>query len=98
MKKLAAILCLSALTTGAFAQGLVNFFNNANTLVSSGSGSSAAAISGAAGSYYFALLTSAGAAGPFTVTSPIIYATNQTAAGRFSGGAGISVTGWAAGA
>jgi len=97
MKKLAAILCLSALTTGAFAQGLVNFFNNGTTLASFGPAGNGVATSGAAGSYYFGLLTSAtGAAGSFTFAN--VYATNQAVAGRFFGGASVAVTGWAAGA
>ena len=95
MKKLAAILCVSALTTGAFAQGLINFFNNANTLVSSGPASGGTAISGAAGSYYFGLLTSPVGAGTFTFAG--VMGTNQTVAGRFFGGASVPVTGWAAG-
>jgi len=97
MKKLAAILCLSALTTGAFAQGLVNFFNNTTTLASFGPNGAGSATTGAAGSYYFGLLTSAtGAAGSFTFAN--VYATNQAVAGRFFGGANVQVTGWAAGA
>jgi len=96
MKKLAAILCLSALSTGAFAQGLINFFNNANTLVSSGTSvNNTAAISGAPGSFYFALLTSAVGANTFTFAN--VLGTNQASAGRFNGGANVQVAGWAAG-
>jgi len=52
MKKLAAILCLSALSTGAFAQGLINFFNSGTSLVSSGAtAQTATAISGAPGAF-----------------------------------------------
>jgi hypothetical protein len=95
MKKLAGILCLSALTAGAFAQGLVTFNNNPNTLVTSGSPGNTSSISGAAGSYYFGLLTSAsGAANTFTFAG--IYATNVTAPGRFIGGT-QTVNGWAPG-
>jgi len=98
MKKLAAMLCLSAMTTGAFAQGLVNFANNPNTLVSANIGTSTAAINGPAGSYYFALLTSPAVAGPFTFTG--LYGTNlvNSTGGRFSGGNGVAVPNWAAGA
>lgn len=95
MKKLAAILCLSALTTGAFAQGLVNFFNNANTLVSSGPAGSGTATSGAANGYYFALLTSPVGANTFTYAGAL--GTNQAAVGRFFGGASVAISGWAAG-
>jgi hypothetical protein len=96
MKKLAAILCLSALTTGAFAQGLVNFFNTASTLSSATVNGVSAATSGAAGSYYYGLLLSATPTGPFTFSGA--YATNLAVAGRFTGGANVAVTGWAAGA
>ena len=96
MKKLAAILCLSALSTGAFAQGLINFFNSATTLVSSGtSAQTATAISGAPGAYYFALLTSPTGANNFTFSG--VSGTNQAVAGRFLGGANIQVAGWAPG-
>ena len=96
MKKLAAILCLSALSTGAFAQGLINFFNSATTLVSSGQTTqTATAISGSPGAYYFALLTSPVGANNFTFAN--VYGTNQAVAGRFLGGANIQVSGWAPG-
>lgn len=99
MKKLAAILCLSALTTGAFAQGLVNFFNNTTTLVSSSESGSPQAINGTAGQWYFGLLTAAaGTTDPTKFTFAGAYATNQAVAGRFFGGAGVKVAGWAAGA
>jgi hypothetical protein len=98
MKKLAAMLCLSAMTTGAFAQGLVNFANNPNTLVSANIGGNLAAINGPSGSYYFALLTAPSSAGPFTFSG--LYGTNLVNAtgGRFSGGNGVAVTGWQPGA
>ena len=87
---------MSALATGAFAQGLVIFNNSATTLVTSGAPGNTASISGAAGSFYFGLLTSAsGAANTFTFAGN--YATNSgVAAGRFLGGTQI-VNGWAAG-
>lgn len=97
MKKLAATLCLSAMATGAFAQGVVIFNNSPTTLVSAGtSAQTATAISGPAGSYYFGLLTSAtGTPGSFTFAS--LYATNSSlAAGRFVGGT-VPVSGWAPG-
>jgi hypothetical protein len=95
MKKLAALLCLSALTTGAFAQGIVNMGNTASTLVTATIGTTTASISGAAGSYYFGLLISAPGAGAFTFTGN--YATNSgAAAGRFVLN-GVAVPGWGAG-
>ena len=99
MKKLAVMLCLSALTTGAFAQGLVNFFNTAGTLVSTGQpGNTAALAAGNPGNYYFGLLTApAGTTDPTKFTFSGAYGTNQTFAGRFTGGGGVAVTGWGAG-
>jgi hypothetical protein len=100
MKKLAAMLCLGAMTTGAFAQGLVSFANNPQTLVSANIAGNVAALTGPAGSYYFALLTAPGAAGPFTFAN--VYGTNlvNTSGGRFSGNTAgsVVVTGWAPGA
>jgi hypothetical protein len=99
MKKLAAVLCLSALTTGAFAQGLINFANSPATLVSANIGGNVAAINGTAGSYYFGLLTSAtGTAGSFSFAG--VYGTNinNASGGRFSGGNGVQVPNWAPGA
>jgi hypothetical protein len=92
MKKLAALLCLGALATGAFAQGTVTFNNNPATLVSVGpAGNGVATAAGAPGSYYFGLLTSAtGAPGSFTFAG--VYATNNAAAGRFTGGTATLAT------
>jgi hypothetical protein len=97
MKKLAAMLCLSAMTTGAFAQGLINFNNSPTTLLSANIGGNVATLSGASGTYLFGLLTSAAATGPFTFAS--VYGTNlvNTSGGRFTGGNGVAVTGWAPG-
>jgi len=96
MKKLAAIICLSALTTGAFAQGLVTFNNGPTSQISTGSaGNTAAIAAGNAGGYLFALLTSASASGPFAITTPGVYATNTAGAGRLAGGT-VGVPGWAA--
>jgi len=97
MKKLAGILCLSAMATGAFAQGTVTFNNSSTTLVSATVNNQTAAINGAAGSYYFGLLTSAsGAPGSFTFSG--VYATNFPTAngGRFIGGT-VGVPGWTPG-
>jgi hypothetical protein len=99
MKKLAAMLCLSAMATGAFAQGLVNFANNPNTLVSANIGGNVATLSGPVGSYYFGLLTSAtGGAGSWTFSG--LTGTNlvNSTGGRFTGGNGVAVPNWAAGA
>lgn len=94
MKKLAVILCLSALATGAFAQGLVNFFNNPSTLISAG-GTVTPAV---ANSYYFALLTApVGSTDPQAFTYSGVTGAHQASAGRFFGGNGVAVAGWVAG-
>jgi len=97
MKKLAAMLCLSAMTTGAFAQGLINFNNSPTTLLSANIGGNVATLSGPSGTYLFGLLTSAAATGPFTFAS--VYGTNlvNASGGRFTGGNGVAVNGWAPG-
>lgn len=95
MKKLAAILCLSALTTGAFAQGIVNFANLASTPVTATINGTTANIAGnATATYYFGLLLANSASGPFTFSG--VYATNSAAAGRFVEN-GVQVPGWAPG-
>jgi len=99
MKKLAAILCLGALTTGAFAQGLVTFANTGITQISTTpAGGTAAAFSASpVGSYYFALLTSASGAGPFSFSG--VTATNTASAGRMGPpGYTPTVASWAPGA
>jgi len=96
MKKLAAILCLSAMATCAYAQGLVNFFNNPTTQISLGVGGSA--LPAVAGQYYFGLLTAAtGSTANDAFTFAGVTGTNQASAGRFTGGFSVPVTGWAAG-
>lgn len=98
MKKLAAMLCMSVMATGAFAQGLINFANNPATLISTQpAGQQAAAMTGAAGSYLFGLLISSSQTGPFTFAG--VYGTNlvNSTGGRLSGGNGIAVNGWAPG-
>jgi len=96
MKKLAAFLCLSALTTGAFAQGTVTFFPTPSTLSSATVNGVSAATSGAVGSYYYGLLTASSATGPFTFAG--VYATNRTVAGYFGSPGAVTVAGWAPGA
>jgi hypothetical protein len=94
MKKLALTLCLAALTTGAFAQGLVNFNNNATTLVSAGGATTPTT----AGAYYYGLFTAPlGTTDYNAFTFAGLYGTNQATAGRFSGGVNQPITGWAPG-
>jgi hypothetical protein len=97
MKKLAAMLCLSVMATGAFAQGLVNFANNPQTLVSANINGNLANISGPSGSYYFALLTATAPTGPFTFTGLLGTNLVNATGGRFSGGNGVAVPNWAPG-
>jgi hypothetical protein len=91
MKKLALTLCLAALTTGAYAQGLCNFFNNATTLVSTGGATATTPL-------YFALYTAPlGTTALDAFTFSGLYGTNQATPGRFSGGGNAVIPGWAAG-
>jgi hypothetical protein len=91
------MLGVCAVAAGAFAQGTVQFFPTASTLSSAKDAQgNVAATSGAAGSFYYGLLTAATANGPFTFSGT--YATNLTAAGYFGSPAARTVTGWAAGA
>jgi len=85
MRTLAPSFLISVFTCGAFAQGyvqgLVQFANGPTTLVSTGSaGASVPLPANSLGSYYFALLISDTASGPFAFTG--VYATNTASAGR----------------
>src|SRR5438105_2446330 len=71
MKKLAATLCLGAVTLGAFAQGTISFINGTATMVSTNSAALGSGLSGTRGattptaqSFYYAVFTA-----PSTVTS-----------------------------
>jgi len=101
MKKLAAILCLAVLATGAFAQGLVKFSNNGSTLVSFGPQGAGAATTPGPTFYYCLLTAPLGTTDPTAFTFAGIYATNTTSTtgGRLQGGSnlGVTVAGWAAG-
>jgi hypothetical protein len=99
MKKLAAILCLTVLTTGAFAQGVVKFANSAATLVSAGPVGGAVAISANDGTlahtWYFGLLSApVGTTDQTLFTFAGVYGTNTAAAsgGRLQGGSLLGVT------
>src|ERR1041385_369466 len=113
MKKLATILCVMAITVGAFAQGTINFNNASGLLVSTNStatGGTAGNASPTLGSWYYAVFT---AASTTTTIDPSlqalltsawtfdgIYGTNVaiSTGGRFSGGSGVATTaGWPAG-
>jgi hypothetical protein len=100
MKKLLIAVGLAALVSSANAQGLINFLNNATTLVTlrDGQGNNLGSTPNVAGQYYFQLFVApAGTAtdgGAFVGT---IYGTNQASAGRFSGGVNVGVAGAPAG-
>lgn len=92
MKKLVLTLCLVVTATAALAQGTVKFANTSTSLVSVGG----ASITGAAGSYFFGLLTApVGTTDTRLFTFTGAYATN-TVTGRLQGGpnTGVTVAGW----
>jgi hypothetical protein len=92
MRKAIVTLFVSLAATSGNAQGLVNFFNNSTTLISMGFDP----VGSAAQPYYFGLLAAPpGTADPLEFTFTGVYGTNQAAAGRFSGGSGRAVNGWA---
>jgi len=96
MKTFVAVLWLIVATTGALAQGLINFANSPTTLISVGAGAPVGGglVCGPVGTYLFGLLVSPTATGPFTFAG--LYASNlvTSSGGRFSGGNGIAVPGW----
>jgi hypothetical protein len=98
MKKCLLILPLSLAATALYAQGLVNFANTPNTLVSVEPlvypPQPYTIMSGPPGSYYFGLFLGAPNPGSYTFTG--IYATNAGVNGLFSGGV-VAVPGWAPG-
>ena len=97
MKQLATILCLGALTTGTFGQGLINFLNNNTTLTSAApNGPQLVLTSGPVGSWYYGLLIGSGP-DPNKFLFSGVYATNIATAGRLFGGTSVQVPGWAAG-
>jgi hypothetical protein len=94
MRKRTLSVLLSLIFSSAGAQGLVNFFNNSATLFSARPDSPARP-GGSQGLYYFALLTAPeGTTDPNQFSFSGLYATNQTAWGRFFGGNAIAVPGW----
>lgn len=106
MKKLATLLCMSALATGAFAQGTVAFLNGSYALISTNSGSGAFSTGTAASGYYYGLFTASSTVTTATLSDLLTatwtftgaYATNIPAAGRLSGGANVvTTTGWTPG-
>jgi hypothetical protein len=98
MKRNLIILSLSLVTSAAVAQGLVNFYNNPNTLVGPWPYEGVYAGLPLAGSFYFGLLTAPpGTSDPRLFSFSNVYGTNGNIAGRFTGGSGVEVPGWAPG-
>jgi hypothetical protein len=100
---LTAMLGIGALTTSAFAQGLITFANDPTTLISiiyvtNGPPGPAVPIpANNPGAFYFGLLTNSSPVGPFTFTG--VYATNTAAAGRVGPDSySPTVPGWTPGA
>lgn len=98
MKKLVATLCLTALITGAYAQGLVKFQNSASTLISYETSPGVFAVTPpsalTAPGYYYALLSAP--LGSVDLTQFVyagVYATNTTSTtgGRLAGGSALGV-------
>ncbi len=98
MKRTAAIVAIMTLASGALGQGLVNFANNSTTLISI---MSSPIPTGMGGFFWFALM--AAPSGTTDYFSSAWYntgvsATNvNSAAGRITGGVGLTVNNWAAG-
>jgi hypothetical protein len=99
MKQLfATLVCILTLGANAKAQGLINFFNSAATLITRSTANGLEPLPPIAEQYYFQLfLAPAGSGYDATFTPVNVIGTNQAAAGRFSGGAGVAVLGATAG-
>jgi len=99
MKKLVLSLALVAATSGAFAQGLISFLNSASTLVTLSSNSvNLGSTPTTLGQFRYELFVApAGTLTPASFVSTGIIGTNQASAGRFTGGANLSVAGAPAG-
>jgi len=100
IKRGLAVLVLLALSVSAsLAQGTVNFFNTATTLVSNGIGGHPIGyLHPSVGAWFFGLLIApTGTTNPLQFSFANVYATNLSLAGRFFGGSGVMVPEWPAG-
>lgn len=106
MKKLATLLCVGALSFGAFAQGTVNFLNGSYALISTNTATGSGPLVNVAGNFYFGLFTASSTVTTASLANLLTpawtftgaYATNIAAAGRISGGANVATTtGWTPG-
>ena len=97
-RNLVIFLSILVFTVAGYGQGLVNFLNSPTTLVSLLMPGDVVPVSiqWPPGSYYFGLLTGpAGTTNLSQFSFSGAYGTNQAVIGRFSGGSGIAVSGWA---
>src|SRR5215472_10983666 len=96
MKMVLLVLWLLLSISFAMAQGSVNFFNSANTLISIDSGNGQPTpIAIQPNGCYFGLLTAPlGTTDPTLFSFTGVYATNLAFAGRLSGGVNVTVPGW----
>ena len=92
---LAVMLCVGGLTTEGLAQlPVVTFENGSTTLITYGpAGNTVVLPANEPGKFYFALLTSSAASGPFTFAGA--YGTNSASAGRIAVYSPYVVPGWA---
>jgi hypothetical protein len=97
MKKKLITTLLSFAACPLLAQGLVNFFNNSTTLVSSGPPGQPAGGNPLVPSYFGLLTAAPGTTNPALFTFSGLYATNQPVNGRILGGASVPVVGWVPG-
>lgn len=93
MKKILITLSLAAIVSSSQAQGLINFFNSASTLVTLSSNAvNLGSTPGTLGQFRYELFVApAGTLTPASFTGTGVIGTNQAAAGRFTGGANVGV-------
>jgi hypothetical protein len=99
MKSILLVLSLLLRASFALAQGSVNFYNDASTLISLDSGNGQPVPIGTqSNSYYFGLLTAPpGTTDPTLFSFSGVYATNLAISGRLLGGVNVIVPGWTPG-
>jgi hypothetical protein len=98
MNKSILLLACAIAHVSALGQGIVNFWNDPTTLISVFTPTGGVTtILAPVGSWYFGLLTApVGTVDPQAFTFTGVYGTNQSAAGRFTGGS-VAIPGWTPG-